>query len=126
MAEIRRPGVADTDPPNEVDDGEAPSDGLIDPPNANPGIEEIRKSHAQTTEQAQADHEEEPPYFGYGGFSSGHDVRDFFTQRVEIVAAADDPFGVRRVLSGGTIHCRTHAGYAPSGILGFGLRIAAR
>ena len=44
IAEIKRASVADSNPPYEVDDGEAPTDWDVDAPNADALGEKIRRT----------------------------------------------------------------------------------
>src|SRR5882724_7799077 len=74
-------GVADSDPPDEVDDGESPSDGDIYAPNSNSANEEI----ADGVEQAHGDQEgeAEPNEPSVGRGASEHDGADLVRDRGE-------------------------------------------
>ena len=51
----QRAGVADTDPPDEIDDGESPANGNVDAPNANALEEEQRDASSSRLQQAEGD-----------------------------------------------------------------------
>jgi len=57
----QRAGMADPDPPDEVDDGEAPRHGDIDAPNPNAGGEEIGDGVEQQHHQGERQPEAEEP-----------------------------------------------------------------
>ena len=56
-----RAGVADADPPDEVDDREAPADGDVDAPDADALEEQVRDRHEQHHVSMNADAEAEEP-----------------------------------------------------------------
>ena len=92
--------MADTDPPDEVDDGEAPSDGDGDAPDADAFEEEVSDGVEHHHGEHEGDAEAEEP--SVGGGTGQHDGADFFRDRAEGVAGFDDgsaiEFGGRFVL----------------------------
>ncbi len=84
----QRAGVADTDPPHEVDDGESPADGDGDAPDARALDEQVadgvQHHHGQQEDDAEA---EEPSVRGGTG---QHDGADLVRDRGEGVAGLDD------------------------------------
>ena len=57
----QRPGVADADPPDEVDDVEAPADGDVDAPDADALHEEVRHGVQEHEKEEERDREAEDP-----------------------------------------------------------------
>ncbi len=57
----QRTGVADTDPPHEIDDGESPGDGDDDAPDANALVKQPGGGDQQQLEQREARGEREEP-----------------------------------------------------------------
>ena len=57
----QRAGVADTDPPHEVDDGEAPRHRNLDTPNADAHQEQVSDGRHQHAQQRHADKQAEQP-----------------------------------------------------------------
>jgi hypothetical protein len=84
----KRAGVADSDPPDEVDDGEAPADGDGHAPDADALQKQIadgvQHHHGQHESEAEADE----PSVGRG--AGQHDGADLFRDRAEGVAGLDD------------------------------------
>ena len=82
------PGVADTDPPHEVDDGESPADGDVHAPDAGTAYEKvthrIQQAHHQQKRNAEADH---PAIRNRTG---EHDRADLVGNRGKGVSRLDD------------------------------------
>ena len=57
----QRAGVADTDPPHEVDDGEAPCHRNLNAPDADAHQEQVSDRHHQQAHQAHADEQAQQP-----------------------------------------------------------------
>ena len=122
MAEISVPGVADADPPNEIDDGEAPANGYIDAPNT-------RALHDQVADRKQHHHREREtngeahdPTHGRG--TRQHNGADLVGYCGKSVSRLDD-----RCASAECLFLRLRCLTASSdyaSISGFGLRISAR
>src|SRR3954469_7896283 len=84
----QRAGMADTDPPHEVDDGESPADGNVDPPNTNALEEEQRACQQQQLQHAEGDGDAAQPPERRP--ASQHDRRDLVGDRAKAVARLDD------------------------------------
>ena len=85
----QRSGVADTDPPNEIDDGEAPAHGDVEAPDADT-LEE-QPGHCREQDEANAPRQgkaEEPTQGRMGG---EHDARNNIGDRFEGVSGRDNP-----------------------------------
>ena len=84
----QRSGVANADPPDEVDDSETPGDGVVEPPNAGAAI----KQHAQRSDQHQCQQRGEAygpqPSLGRSPFQDN--VIDLVTYRCIGVSRLDD------------------------------------
>src|ERR1019366_8489801 len=61
----QRAGVTDTDPPDEVDDGEAPAYGDVDTPDADANQEQVSNRRHQNRHQAHADGQARQPAQAY-------------------------------------------------------------
>ncbi len=96
----QRASVADTDPPDEVDDGESPADGDGDAPYANALEEKIAKGVEQHHGRQEGDAKADEP--AVGGRARQNDGAYFFGDRAEGVSRLDDrsafEFGRRFVL----------------------------
>src|SRR5690606_24665363 len=57
----QRAGVADTDPPDEVDDGKTPADRVVDAPDAGALEHQVDQRHQQELQDAEADQEADEP-----------------------------------------------------------------
>ena len=98
----QRSSVTDTDPPDEIADGEAPSDGNINPPDADSGGKQVGDGDEQSKRQHKADAKADQPaarrpltqdecadavadasvLLIWGGLIDGHRLRSCcFTQR---------------------------------------------
>src|SRR5262249_14391098 len=53
--------MADTDPPDEVDDGKSPADGDIDAPNTDTLIEQVADGEQEPLQDQEADEHTEDP-----------------------------------------------------------------
>ena len=112
----QRPGVADTDPPDEVDDRKAPADRDVDAPDARALEEQVREREAQHRQAHQADEKAEEP--AERVTPRQDDRRDFLGNAGERVPWRDDR---RRSVSWFRIHqCSV------SRISGLGFLSAAR
>ena len=120
-------GVADTDPPDEVDDGEAPADGDGHAPDADALQEEIADGIEHHHREHEADAEADEPAVRSG--TGQHDRADFFRDRAEGVSGLDDRSSIAdgRPICLGSVHFGSSASLArlalsfPSS--GFGFRI---
>ena len=81
-------GVADTDPPNEVDDREAPRDGLSNGPDADALEEQPGDRNQQHRGSAAGDAKECKP--AKRRVRRKHDARDLFGNRLEGLTQAYD------------------------------------
>jgi hypothetical protein len=79
--------MADTDPPDEVDDGEAPADRDIDTPDADAFDEEPSGRAHQQLQDAESDQEPEDP--SDGGLAFEDDAADFVRYGRKTVAFVD-------------------------------------
>ena len=84
----QRPGVADTDPPDEVDDGKAPPDGDVDTPDPDAFQKKVAEDPGQHIQHAEHDQEAEDP--SQRNRALQHNVRDLLGDGGESVAGRDD------------------------------------
>ena len=84
----QRAGVADTDPPDEVDDVERPADGNVVAPDADARQQQVADGHVQDHQQHERDEEPEEPADRRA--LGQHDVADRFGDGVERVPRRDD------------------------------------
>src|SRR6266567_3071596 len=80
--------MADADPPDKVDDGEAPSDGDGDAPDADAFEEEVSDGEQHHHGEHEGDAEAKEP--SVGGGTGQHDGADLFRDRTESVPGFDD------------------------------------
>ena len=66
----QRAGVADTDPPDEVDDGEAPADRDVDAPDADAPEKQVADGEQHHHRQHEAEAEADEPAVGRRGGSA--------------------------------------------------------
>src|SRR5215831_4053410 len=83
----QRSGITNTDPPHEVDDGEAPSDGDGHAPDANPLQKEVAHGVEQHHRGHEGDAESDEP--SVGRRSRENDGTDLFGNRAESMAGFD-------------------------------------
>ena len=88
IAEIERAGVADTDPPDEVDDVERPADRDVVSPDADTGQQQVADGQVQDHQQHECDEEAEEPADRCA--LREHDVTDGLGHRLEGVPGLDD------------------------------------
>ena len=120
----QRAGVADTDPPDEVDDGESPTDGNVDAPDADAFDEQVGDGEQQHHGQQERDAEADEPAVRSG--TSQHDRADLVGDRAKGVARLDDRCAlVFEWLVHDSICSHTASCCSPSSS-GFGLRMSAR
>ena len=93
-------GVSDSDPPDEVDDGESPADGDIYAPDSNPANEEIADGVEQAHGDQEGEAESNEPSVGCG--ASEHDGADFVRDRGEGVPGLDYRRGLSLLVHGST------------------------
>ncbi len=136
-------GVADADPPDEVDDVEGPADRDVVAPDPDAPEEQIAERQVQSAEQRQPDQEAEHP--AERGALRQRDLRNRFGDGLEVVSRsdhrADDRGRVRLQVNVVRHQCRSppcwpspgpcvSTGCPPTGpahgSAGFGLRTAAR
>ena len=60
----QRAGVADADPPDEVEDVEAPADRMVDAPDADADEDQLADRGGQHHDAEDADGQADPPQFG--------------------------------------------------------------
>src|SRR5271154_6434572 len=73
--------MADADPPNESDDGEAPADGDIDAPDAHTFDEQVANGEIQEHQQRKRNGESENPALGRA--ATQHDRADLVSYRAQ-------------------------------------------
>ncbi len=84
----QRAGVPDADPPDEVDDREAPADGYVDAPDADAFVKHVGDGEMQDHDQGEGHREADPPAARDG--IGQHDGADLVRDRGEGMAWSDD------------------------------------
>jgi hypothetical protein len=93
----QRSGVADTDPPDEVDDVEGPADGNVVAPNPDTGEQQLDDRHVEDHQEQERDCEsQEPPNRCP---VREDDPADLVRNRTEGMTRRDDVGGARQELA---------------------------
>ena len=84
----QRPGMADTDPPDEIDDVESPSNRNVDTPDSDTPSQQVNQRKQQRHRSYETHTEQQEPL--NRRLAVEHDSADLFRQRPVIVTGADD------------------------------------
>ncbi len=86
----QRAGVADTDPPHEVDDGEAPGHRDDDAPHSDALVEQPESARQQALHGDKGQKQTDPPLFRRGLDRFQDDAGDLVGDRTVVVSRPDD------------------------------------
>src|SRR5262249_45472283 len=115
-----RAGVADADPPNEIDDGESPADGNVDAPDARALCEEPADGDSHQGREAESNYKTHIPT--EGSWAGKNDRTDLIGDRTEGVSRSQHRCQATDL---GRIDWRLAGAHAFSSS-GFGFRTAAK